>query len=258
GAWNLSAMAIGESRIMEEAPARSEFFPVDKIFPIAPNPFIELVTPATSWDNMQYAFAVNGVFSGWDLSFYAADVFDQKWHIDPVDKVRKVTKVQMLGSAFNIATGSWLLKSEIAFLDGVKYNSTTDDKRRLDILAGFDYMGIKDTVLSLEVANRHIYNYEEQMSKLVPKPDYVDKDELQTAMRATKSFLNDSVNVTALVSIFGSSWENGGFARAWVEYDLADAIGVNFGVVDYIDGDKPFAKAIRDNDRVFADISYCF
>ena len=76
GAWNLSAMFIGESRIFIEAAPRSEFFPVDKVFSNAPNPFLELVEPENSWNNKQYAFAVNGVFSGWDLSFYAADVLD--------------------------------------------------------------------------------------------------------------------------------------------------------------------------------------
>lgn len=207
GAWNLSAMVIPENRIMIEAPARSEFFPVDAIFPVAPNPFIDLETPSTSWDNMQYAFGANGVFSGWDLSFYAADVLDQKWHIDPASMTRKVSRIQMLGSAINIASGSWLLKSEIAFLKGVKYNSTTDEKNRLDALVGFDYMGVRDTVLSVEVANRHIFDYEAQMSQVIPRPDYVDEDELQTAMRATRSFYNDSLDVSALLSIFGSQWQ---------------------------------------------------
>ena len=254
GSWNLSAMLIGESRIMLEAAPRSEFFPVDNVFPLgAPDPFIELVTPDNSWDNMQYAFAANGVFSGWDLSFYAADVLDQKWHINPVSSKREVSKVKMLGSAINIASGSWLLKSEVAYLDGVKYNSTTDEKSRLDALVGFDYMGIKDTVLSLEIANRHIFDYGSQMSELVAKPDYVDQNEIQTAMRATRSFENDSINATALISMFGSSWEYGGFARLWVEYDVMDAVVANFGIVDYIDGNKPFTKAISDNDRFFAD-----
>ncbi len=257
--WNISAMVIGESRSFIEAPARSEFFPVDKVFPAgAPDPFIELKEPTTSWDNMQYAIAANGIFSGWDLSFYGADVLDQKWHIDPDTKKRVVTKVKMLGSAFNIAIGSWLIKSEVAYLDGVKYNSTRDAKSRLDVLIGFDYMGIKDTVLSLEVANKHVYDYESQMSQLIATPDYIYKDEMQTAMRATKSFFNDTLNTTALLSVFGSSWQYGGFARVWAEYELANAVSVNVGFVDYIDGDKPFPRAIKDNDRVFADITYSF
>ena len=259
GAWNFSAMVIPESKIMLESAPRGEFFPVDAVFPLgAPNPFIELVTPDSSIDNPQYAFAVNGVFSGWDLSFYGADVLDQKWHINPATLKREVSRVKMLGSALNIAKGSWLLKSEVAYLDGVKYNSTTDDKSRLDLLIGFDYMGIKDTVLSMEIANRHIFDYEKQMSELIGRPDYVDEDELQTALRVTRSFENDSINATALLSMFGQTWEYGGFARVWVEVELMDALSSNFGVVDYIDGDKPFTKAIADNDRLFADITYSF
>lgn len=260
GSWNLSAMAILESRTFIEAAPRSEFFPVDNIFTGAPNPFIELIQPESSLDNMQYAFAANGIFSGWDLSFYASRVYDSKWHIEgstPSTLKRIVSQIDMLGTAINIATGSWLLKSEIAYIDGVRYNTTADAKTRVDALIGFDYMGIKDTVLSLELANRHIFKYEESMSSLTGK-DFVDEDEYQSAIRATRSFANDSINASALLSMFGSSWEYGGFGRIWVEYDLMDAVVANIGIVDYIDGDKPFTKAISDNDRVFADIKYSF
>jgi len=270
GSWNLSVMAIGESRVFIEAAPRSEFFPVDKIFRSAPDPFIELENPEISWDNMQYAFAANGVFSGWDLSFYGADVFDSKWHIEGnlPNAVRAVSKIQMLGSAINIVSGPWLLKSEIAYVNGIKYNSTQDEKQRLDALLGLEYMGVKDTVLSLEIANKHIFNYESQMSGLpavsIPPvvPDYTEEDEVQTAMRVTRSFENDSINATLLLSMFGHNWEYGGFFRASVEYDVMDAVVANFGVIDYLDAaqadKKPMMGAISDNDRVFADITYSF
>ena len=266
GEWNFSTMVIGENRTMIEAPARSEFFPVDEIFTVkggVPDPFLHLETPAQSWRNMQYALAVNGVFSGWDLSFYGAYVLDQKWHFKdkpspqiPLASIKRVVnKIKMLGTALNIAYGSWLLKSEIAFLDGVRYNTTDDDKSRLDTLAGFDYMGFKDTVLSLEVVNRHIFDYERQMQY---QADFVDINEMQTAMRATHSFLNDSLNANLLVSIFGSSWKNGGFTRVWAEYDVMDGVVANFGMVDYMGGEKPLLEANKDNDRIFMDISYSF
>jgi len=255
GKWNLSSMIIGENRVMLESAPRGEFFPVDAISSTAPNPFMDLVTPTNSKDNLQYAFAANGVFSGWDLSFYAADVLDQKWHINPITKDREVSKVKMIGSALNIASGSWLLKSELAYLNGIKYNSTQDEKNRFDALVGVDYMGIKDSVLSLEVANRHIFNYENRMGGDF---DFTDQDELQTAIRVTRSFENDSINATALLSMFGSSWENGGFGRIWVEYDVIDAVVANFGIVDYIGGDKILMEANKQNDRIFADISYSF
>ncbi|MCW8837654.1 MAG: DUF1302 domain-containing protein, partial [Thiovulaceae bacterium] len=210
GDWEISAMAIAESRVMIEAPARSEFFNVDAIFPSAPNPFLDLDEPSTSLGNMQYAFAANGIFSGWDLSFYAADVFDQKWHIEGNKRV--VSKVKMLGSALNIAYGSWLLKTEAAYLEGIKYNTTSDAKNRMDMLVGFDYMGFRDTTITIEIANRHIYDYEPQMQYL---SDFVEKDEMQSAFRYTKSYLNDTLDFSTLLSIFGSSFENGGFGRIW-------------------------------------------
>ena len=253
GEWNLSAMVIGESRIMLEAAPRSEFFPVDSVFPTAPDPFMDLVTPANSLDNLQYAFAANGIFSGWDLSFYAANVLDQKWHIE--NQKRVVSKIKMLGSAINIAKGSWLFKSEVAFIDGVRYNTTTDEKNRLDTLIGFDNMSFTDTVISVEVANRHVFNHESQMSL---QSDFVDKNEMQTAIRATHSFYNDTLNVSALLSMFGSSWENGGFSRVWLEYDIIDGFNTNFGIVNYIAGDKPLTQVNKNNDRLFVDLTYSF
>lgn len=260
--WNISAMVIAENRIMIEAPARSEFFPVDGIFAVAPDPFLDLQNPSTSFSDIQYALAINGTFSGWDLSFYASHVLDQKWHFDHVqgsvpltDTTRIVNKIDMLGTAINVASGNWLLKSEIAYISGIGYNSTADEKNRLDALVGFDYTGFRDTVISVEVANRHVFDYEAQMRN---QADYVDKDEMQTAIRLTRSFSNETINTTALLSMFGSSWEDGGFARVWVDYDIMDALSANFGVVDYIGGDKPYFESIKDNDRIFADITYSF
>ncbi len=260
--WNFCAMVIPENRIMREATPRGEFFPVDKVFSTAPDPFLPLNAPSFAWDDMQYALAANGVFSGWDLSFYAADVLDQRWHFDkvqgsaPVNTLnRVVTKIKMLGSAVNLVSGSWLLKAEAALLNGVKYNTTADEKNRLDILLGLEYRGVTDTVLSLEVANRHVFDHEQQM---LAQADYTDKNEVQSALRLSRSFANDTLNATALLSMFGIGGENGGFSRVWIEYDILDAVKLNLGVVDYIGGEKPFFEAIKDNDRVFADISYSF
>jgi len=264
GQWNFSAMAIIESRIFLQAAPRGEFFPVDNIFPVAPSPFLELVQPDSSFEDMQYAFAANGTFSGWDLSFYAADVLDSKWHLETTTTnvstaSRHVSKIQMLGTAINIATGSWLVKSEIAYISGIRYNSTKYAKDRLDFLVGFDYMGFKDTVLSLEVADRHIFNHENIMSVSNPASfDFLNEDEYTTAMRASRSFVNDTINATALVTMFGATWEYGGFARIWVEYEVMNAVNANVGLVDYIRGDRPFTAAISDNDRIFADITYNF
>jgi len=44
----------------------------------------------------------------------------------------------------------------------------------------------------------------------------------------------------------------------WFEYDIADALSSNIGVVDYMGGDKTLMEKVKNNDRVFADIKYSF
>lgn len=259
GNWNYSVMFIVESRTFLEAEARSEFFPVDELFEGAPTPFLALKRPANSLENMQYAFAANGLFSGWDLSFYAADVYDSKWHLNPLTKKREISKIKMLGSATNIALGSWLLKTEFAFIDGVKYNTTQDDKQRLDVLVGFDYMGLKDSVITLEVADRHIFDYEKEMNRRDGGvSDYLEEDEMQSALHLSRTFMNETLTFNALVTLFGKQLENGGFARIWLDYDVADGVSANLGYVNYIGGEKPFLDALKLNDRLFGDITYSF
>ncbi|SFV52530.1 hypothetical protein MNB_SM-4-159 [hydrothermal vent metagenome] len=266
GDWNFSAMAIVESRIFLEAAPRSEYFPVDSIFSIAPDPFVTLAKPSNILEDMQYALAANGVFSGWDLSFYAANVLDSKWHIEGTlpNTTRVVSKIKMIGSAFNLVQGSWLYKSEVALINGIKYNSTSNAKRRLDTLVGLDYMGIKNTTVSLELANRHIFDYEEQMSGIATGkvPDYVQQDEIQTAIRVTHSMQNDTLNGTVVLNMFGHNWQYGGFFRASLEYDVRDALVVNLGVIDYINtsikSEKPFTNAISNNDKIYIDVTFSF
>ena len=262
--WNFSMMVIPENRIMQEATPRGEYFPVDSVIPIpggVDDPFPDLNAPSTSWDNMQYAFAANIRLDDGDISLYAAEVLDQRWHFNEIPRIgvalseRSVSTVKMLGSAFNLIKGSWLFKAEVAYLQDLKYNTSLQTKKRLDTLIGFEYMGFRDTTISFDLANRHIFNHEIQMST---SADMVDKNEIQTAARFTRSFENETITVSALITLFGDSFENGGFARIWSEYEIMDALSANLGIVEYMGGDKAYMQAIKDNDRVFADITYSF
>jgi len=93
-------------------------------------------------------------------------------------------------------------------------------------------------------------------------PDYIQEDEVQTALRTTHSFSNDTLNATLLLSTFGNHWQYGGFFRGSLEYDVRDGVVANFGVIDYLDTplqqDKPFTHAISNNDRLYLDITYSF
>ncbi|MDQ7085817.1 MAG: hypothetical protein Q9M36_13320 [Sulfurovum sp.] len=85
----------------------------------------------------------------------------------------------------------------------------------------------------------------------------MQENEYQHAFRVSSDFLNATVTANYLLSLYGEKLDEGGFQRAWVKYELADAMNMNVGVVDYIGGSVLF-DAISDNDMVFMDISYSF
>ncbi|SFV56541.1 hypothetical protein MNB_SV-13-32 [hydrothermal vent metagenome] len=73
----------------------------------------------------------------------------------------------------------------------------------------------------------------------------------------SSDFLNATLTANYLISLYGEKLDEGGFQRAWVKYELAEATNLNVGVVDYIGGNVLF-DAIQDNDMVFVDVSYSF
>ena len=256
GAWNISAMIIHESRTQKEAGIGSDYFPSD-IFPLRNGAtFPEDTTPESNIDNTQFALAFNGVFTGWDFSFYTAKVLDSKWHFEDDKKVRTYAPIKMFGIANTIVVSSWLLKSEISYVKNLKYNSTTDEKNRFDILIGLEYNGIKNLNSSIEIANRHLFDYETKMQK---KPDLSYENEQQIATRVSYTFNHEKGMISFLNTLFTAKNKiNGGFARLWLNYDLSDNIEYNVGIIDYIGGEKLFLNAISNNDKLFADISYHF
>ena len=215
----------------------------------------------TSSGNMQYGLAFNGVFSGWDISFYAARVFDKTAHSKDVLQAGgnfsgfEYSKINMAGVAFNTVVGSWLIKSEAAYLNGLRYSTTADEKDRLDTLIGVEYRGLEDTSMSLELVNRHIFDFDDVMKQT---PDSESENTTQTIVRITRNFMHETLEVTALANFVGPISEDGGFGRLWGEYEVMEAVNATLGVVVYWGGENDYLQAIRNNDRVFAEISYSF
>ncbi len=274
GNWGWSTLIIHEPRLDIEAPFGSDYRPSD-VFgsPIPYAKFPDRQDPDWDVENTQYAMSLDGRFTGWDLSLYAANVFDNRFDIETVEGIpeRYQDKINMLGAAGNVVSGSWLLKAEAAYINDINYRST-ERKNRLDMLLGFDYNGIPDTVLSLELANRHIFDYEEQMLTLTLEqaaaeqtfPDFVRQDSMQLAFRSAYTFDHDNATVSYLISLSGGNGPgsnlDGGFQRLWLDYKYSDEISLSTGVVDYIGGDSliPFYEAIKNNDRVYAQLQYNF
>ena len=252
GDWNLSGIMIHEVRFDKNPVYNSDFYPGKA--PLPPEK-----TPDVSFDNQQYGLALNGIFSGWDLSLYGAWVYDGRAHVtEDVDGslYREHSRVFMTGMTVNMAFGNWLLKGEGAWFDGLEFATVEDDEfSRLDLMAGIEYMGFSETVLSLEIVNRHLFDFDEQ---LISSPDIAQEDTFQTVATLVRDFANDTFQLKILLSFFGTHGEDGAFERFQLDYDLTDSVTMTGGVIFYQSADQGALSTIEDNDRVFFELIYEF
>lgn len=249
GDWGISTMAIPEIRFNKNPPYGSDFFPGTM-----PMPNEEI--PDSGGANTEYALAANGIFSGWDLSFYWAQHFDDGAHLvtDGGTPGLQHSRLTMAGLATTIASGNWLFKGEAAHFSGLAYTSVPGvSLERTDSLLGIEYAGFRDTTLSLEIANRHLHDYQSVLAG-----EGVIEDEWQSALRYQGDFLHARLHLLALLTAFGDDLSGGGFSRYSAAYDLADALTVTGGLVTYQAGDKVPFSHIADNDRLFLDLKYSF
>ncbi len=255
GDWNLSGIAIHEIRFDKTLVFDHDFYPGT-----APAPPEK--EPAQTLENTGWGLSLEGIFSGWDIDFYYARIFNDTPHTETVSRGpppvvrRKHGRLDMLGVAYNKALGNWLLKTEAALLDGLEFfNRPHKDYTRIDALVGVEYAGFKETTVSLEFADRHLLDYD---GALESAPDGVQEDMFQSVLRYQRDFRNDTLTLTVLASVFGPGDADGAFERLSLEYDLTDAVELRGGAVLYQSGDRPGMQRIGDSDRVFMEIQYHF
>ncbi len=253
--WNLGAMVIPEVRFSKFPVFGHDFFPLQQ-----PRPPED--TPEDGFENAQYATSLTGIFSGWDINFYYANIYaDQSYAEEissgpPEQSVRKHARINMLGAAANLALGNWLLKAEAAGFDGLRYTNTPGvDYARLDLGGGVEYSGFSETTVSLEVANRYIFDYDPMLEQA---PDDTDENDFQWAFRISRDFINNTLTLTLLASTFGVKADDGAFQRLDAEYDITDAVSVRGGVILYQSGDKGIFQDVSANDRLFVVLTYNF
>jgi len=253
GKWNLTGIALHEIRFNKSPEYGSDFYPAS-----APLPHEEV--PSNSLKNTEYAVAASGIFSGWDIAFYFAHIFDDMPHTDVDSSGRNIemkhSRLNMLGTAFNAALGNWLIKAEAAYFDGIEFfNTPGEDYSRIDVLVGFEFSGLKDTTVSIEAVNRHLNDFD---TPLELYPDKANEDEFQIAMRLDRDFRNETLKLTVLAVTYGAAGEHGALQRFSSEYDVTDAVKVAGGIVFYQSGDSAQFENADKSDRFFFEIKYSF
>ncbi len=251
-AWNLSTIALHEIRFGKSPAFGHDFFPGQARLP-------EENKPGCGGSDTEWALALSGTFSGKDISFYWADLFNDVAHVER-DRFGQLTReharVTLWGAAGNLALGNWLLKGEAAYWQDLQFFNVTGQRfERLDGLLGIEYTGWNETTVSVDWAVRHIQSFDR---RLTSAPDYAQEDEFQSALRITRDYLNETLNVTLLAMVYGSLGQDGALERLTLSYDWNDAVSTTLGMVLYQSGDSFLLSDIDDNDRIFLEIKYSF
>jgi hypothetical protein len=265
GDWSVTAIAIPEIRFNKTPEFGSDFYPQ-----IMPLPHED--RPDSGGDNTELALAINGIFSGWDISFYWADVYNDLPHAAlksvnvigpplfppmPFPELElQHARLKMYGTALNVAYGEWLFKAEAAYLRGFTFfNFPGRTFSRTDLYAGVEYAGFSETTIAVEAVHRHINHFREELAWI---PDEAVENEFQWILFINRTFFNEALSVTFVATTFGLTGEDGAFQRLSAEYDLTDNIKLIGGIVLYQSGDLSVYRNIGDNDRVFFEIKYSF
>ena len=304
GSWNFSALIAPEIRFDYDPPEGSDFFPIFSPSELPQPPpgaptreeifasFTSMEAAAFSRENgdqvvdrwgstPEYGFAATGIFSGWDLSFYLARLYQNQTtsvvnlpDLNGIAFLNRDDRVTMVGAGGNYVVDTWLFKAEIAFYDELDYDylkpnpSFTDpavdlpyvggqgEFSRVDWMVGLEYSGFRDTSLVFEVAHRRVLDYEPLLQFL---PNYVYQDTVETALRASREFLRSRLRMHALgVVILNNAGLQGAFMRLWFEYELGEALLVDAGYLQYFGREQiPFNSWERNN-RLFAKIKFSF
>ncbi len=247
--YNLSMIALHENRFTENPAQYSDF----KLTADKPTN-----KPDNQLDNLGVALSLTGAFKGYDMGLYFADTYIDKAYLKS-DTLFYDNKSKMLGGAYNQVIDSFLLKAEAAYFDQIKYNTdinNTVNSARTDVLLGVEYNGITDGSISYEIALRKIHDYLDTMNSALN--GYKREEEYQQVVRFSQAYLNQTLDLSVVLSAMGNSAQDGGSARVTLDYAIDDQLSVSGGIIDYIGGDNPMIDSYQENDRMFVKLSHTF
>lgn len=243
--WRITPIVILEQRFGKLPPFGSVF---------SLSPFV--MPDNESYNDITYALSIDRAFPEWDISLYAARIRDDSGCI-PIESNPRITheKTTMFGAALNIINDSWLVKVEAAYFDGLRFTSTQEKHfSRTDSLIGVEYSGAVDTIINYDFSLRHFNNYD---IKLFDEPNLLNRDTYQHAFGVNSDFMNATLHINYLLSLYGVSMNKGGLQKISAKYDVTDRVSVDIGAIDYISG-SVFFNEIKNQDTIFMNITYNF
>jgi len=217
--------------------------------------------PSRKIENTEYALSLAANFSGFDISFYLADIYEDTPYLNSKNQLR-YEDIYMAGVAANKAKGNFLYKTEIGYFDGIRLSAfrtlgglvdNLHEYSRLDYLLGVEYSGFKNASLSFEAADRWVTDFDDNAEKSGQKEHSV-----QYAFRGSRTFLNEVFELSLLASLYGAKADDGGFVRVNGAYDYTDSIVFELGAIFYKSGSSALLYNIGENNTIFCSVTYSF
>ncbi len=210
--------------------------------------------PSRTLENMEFGLELNGTFNGWDVSFYGAHYFNDQATFSPTEPLTLMhEKVSMIGSSLSVARGNMLYIAELAHIRGLHFmNDYGRDYNRSDLLAGIEYNGWPDTLISLDYVIRYLHHYDAILDSSPENPKRTDN---QIACRISRHFIQDLLELEALLLLNGGRGQRGAMQRFSAQYDITDNWSMKAGMQFYQARNGPLS-AVGDINRVFLELRF--
>ncbi|MCK5098831.1 MAG: hypothetical protein KAR45_12050 [Desulfobacteraceae bacterium] len=259
--WAVSSYVIHEHRGNRLPVFGSDFY-------YSPFPEPETASISMNVKNTGFAMSMSKVLPSMDIALYFARVYDNTPYLDIKNRNGFIqpcfgySKINMAGIALNKAKGNFLFKAETACINGLHLSAyqsngawmkNNNSYSRLDVLFGFEYSGFSNTNISFEASDRWYHNLDK-----AGRAAGVKANNYQYALRVSRTFMNEALELSVLTSYFGVSVKDGGFFRFNAEYDITDSVKFTAGIIFYKSGDAVMVRKIGNNDRIFCSIKYSF
>ncbi len=285
--WQLSLIAVPELRFSRNPPYGSDYYALTDQNGQAVRYRHE---QPERFHGANWAVAVLGRFSGWDLSLNAARLWYDLPYLDvsgfdrdelPAalatfndDVVLRHSRINSLGLGLQWAWGSWLLKHEARFLHRLHFTETSTTevpgrgptplpsgnprKNRYDALLGLEYFGLSNVTLGLEFAARYIEGFSAGLAR-----SGLQRLRTETALRLSRDFLNQRLRTSLIAIRFDDGGDfagasGGALYRANADYELGQALELSGGIILYSAGNQRPLGEFAANDRLFTALKWSF